>query len=45
MEDGKPMSTGLGGEAHAKHFIDLAEGKEQGPWSQTFVNGQGYKQF
>jgi hypothetical protein len=39
------MSTGLSGEAHATHFVELAEGKEQGPWHQTFVGGQGYTHF
>jgi hypothetical protein len=45
MEDGKPMYAGLSGEAHAKHFVDLVEGKEQGEWLQTFVKGVGYKKF
>ncbi|KAH8804516.1 hypothetical protein F5884DRAFT_884042 [Xylogone sp. PMI_703] len=25
--------------------VELAEGKTQGPWQQTFVKGVGYKQF
>lgn len=33
------------GEAHAELFWQLAEGKEQGPWLQTFVKGVGYKDF
>jgi hypothetical protein len=44
-EDGSPASMAISGEAHAEHYIDLAEGKEQGPWHQTFVGGQGYKKF
>ncbi|KAF2228823.1 putative short-chain dehydrogenase [Viridothelium virens] len=43
--DGSPMYTGLSGEAHAKLYVELAEGKTQGPWQQTFVNGVGYKHF
>lgn len=33
------------GEAHGKHFWELAEAKTQGPWLQTFVKGLGYKSF
>lgn len=33
------------GEAHGKHFWELAEAKSQGPWLQTFVKGMGYKIF
>ena len=35
----------LDGEAHGKFYAGLAEGKEQGPWQQTFVKGVGYKDF
>lgn len=33
------------GEAHAELYLGLAEGKEQGPWMQTFVKGKGYQKF
>jgi hypothetical protein len=33
------------GEAHGKLYVELAEGKSQGPWQQTFVKDVGYKQF
>lgn len=33
------------GEAHSKIFWELAEGKTQGPWLQTFVKGEGYRDF
>lgn len=33
------------GDAHGRHFWDLAEAKSQGPWMQTFVAGEGYKNF
>jgi hypothetical protein len=33
------------GEAHGKMFWELVEGKSQGPWLQTFVKGEGYKNF
>ncbi|KAK1570063.1 uncharacterized protein LY79DRAFT_570613 [Colletotrichum navitas] len=35
----------IDGEAHSKLFLELAEGKTQGPWLQTFVKGTGYKDF
>ena len=43
--DGGPASMDIDGEAHAKLYLELAEGKEQGPWQQTFVKGVGYKHF
>jgi hypothetical protein len=39
------MYTGLGGDAHATHFVMLSEGDKQGEWLQTFVKGQGYTKF
>jgi hypothetical protein len=45
LADGKPMLTGLGGDAHATHFLELSEAKEQREWQQTFVKGQGYIKF
>lgn len=33
------------GEAHSKIFWELAESKRQGPWLQTFVKGEGYRDF
>jgi hypothetical protein len=44
-EDGTPVYREISGEAHATHYLELAEGEEQGPWQQTFVRGQGYKSF
>jgi hypothetical protein len=44
-EDGTPMYTGLSGQAHAEHYVELIEGKEQGSWQQTFVAGKGYRKF
>ncbi len=35
----------LSGEAHADLYLQLSEGKSQGPWQQTFVKGVGYKNF
>ncbi|WVQ99111.1 hypothetical protein IAU59_006243 [Kwoniella sp. CBS 9459] len=35
----------VSGEAHAKHFWELAHGARQGPWYQTFVDGVGYQKF
>ena len=43
--DGSAAKSEIDGEAHAKHYIELAETKEQGPWQQTFVKGVGYKKF
>ncbi|KFY33733.1 hypothetical protein V494_07367 [Pseudogymnoascus sp. VKM F-4513 (FW-928)] len=43
--DGAPAYGDIDGEAHAELYLQLAEGKSQGPWLQTFVKGVGYKQF
>ncbi|KAL3422092.1 short-chain dehydrogenase [Phlyctema vagabunda] len=45
LADGKPVYSAVNGEAHAKHYLELAEGKTQGPWLQTFVKDTGYKKF
>lgn len=42
--DGSPKYR-VDGEAHADLFWELAQGKTQGPWMQTFVKDVGYKQF
>jgi hypothetical protein len=42
--DGAPGFQ-IDGDAHGKLYLELAEGKEQGPWQQTFVTGVGYKNF
>ncbi|KAI8625614.1 hypothetical protein F5Y19DRAFT_466951 [Xylariaceae sp. FL1651] len=44
-EDGSPAYNAIDGSAHAKHYVQLAEGNSQGPWQQTFVKGVGYKKF
>jgi hypothetical protein len=43
--DGGAVYNAIDGDAHAKHYLELAEGKIQGPWQQTFVKGIGYKSF
>ena len=43
--DGKAVYSAIDGDAHAELFLELAEGKLQGPWQQTFVSGTGYKDF
>ncbi|TVY88130.1 Secoisolariciresinol dehydrogenase [Lachnellula willkommii] len=43
--DGGPAWSNINGEAHGKLYVELAEGKEQGPWQQTFVKGVGYVKF
>lgn len=43
--DGAAASSAIDGEAHAELYLQLAEGKSQGPWQQTFVKGVGYKKF
>ncbi|KAK8136114.1 hypothetical protein PG984_004054 [Apiospora sp. TS-2023a] len=43
--DGSPAYGAIDGDAHGEMYTELAEGKEQGPWSQTFVKGVGYKEF
>ncbi|SPJ72226.1 uncharacterized protein FTOL_01954 [Fusarium torulosum] len=42
--DGAPKYV-VDGEAHADLFWGLSQHKEQGPWMQTFVKGEGYKSF
>lgn len=42
--DGAPKYA-IDGDAHADIFWDLANGKSQGPWHQTFVKGVGYQKF
>jgi len=43
--DGTPAYSKIDGDAHGKLYAELAEGKTQGLWQQTFVKGVGYKQF
>jgi hypothetical protein len=43
-EDGSPKYR-VDGDAHADLYFDLAQGKTQGLWLQTFVKGVGYKEF
>jgi hypothetical protein len=43
--DGSAVYAGVDGDAHARLYLELSEGKEQGPWQQTFVSGTGYKDF
>ncbi|KAI1009025.1 hypothetical protein LB504_002009 [Fusarium proliferatum] len=42
--DGAPKYR-VDGNAHADLYWDLSQGKEQGPWMQTFVTGERYKKF
>ncbi|KAK4031884.1 hypothetical protein C8A01DRAFT_41682 [Parachaetomium inaequale] len=42
--DGSPKYR-IDGDAHANLYWELADGKTQGPWLQTFVMGVGYKNF
>ncbi|KAI9706234.1 MAG: hypothetical protein M1820_004809 [Bogoriella megaspora] len=43
--DGSAAYFDIDGGAHGKLYVELAEGKSQGPWQQTFVKGIGYKRF
>ncbi|MCJ1282606.1 hypothetical protein MMC26_001931 [Xylographa opegraphella] len=43
--DGSAACFDIDGEAHGSLYIQLAEGRLQGPWLQTFVKGVGYKHF
>ena len=44
--DGSAAYFDIDGEAHGVYYVELAEGKSQGPWQQTFVKGGvGYKNF
>ncbi|KAH7473037.1 hypothetical protein FOMA001_g11842 [Fusarium oxysporum f. sp. matthiolae] len=42
--DGAPKYR-VDGDAHADLYWELSQGKEQEPWMQTFVKGEGYKKF
>ncbi|KAK5112200.1 hypothetical protein LTR85_011633 [Meristemomyces frigidus] len=42
--DGSPKYR-VSGPAHADLYLELAQGKTQGPWMQTFVQGVGYTKF
>ncbi|MCJ1382591.1 hypothetical protein MMC17_005704 [Xylographa soralifera] len=42
---GAAVYSAIDGDAHAKLYLELAEGRTQGPWQQTFVPGTGYKDF
>ncbi|KAF5635716.1 short chain type dehydrogenase [Fusarium sp. NRRL 25303] len=42
--DGAPKYR-VDGDAHADLYWELSQGKEQGPWMQTFVKGEGYRKF
>ncbi|KAF4992382.1 hypothetical protein FDECE_13738 [Fusarium decemcellulare] len=42
--DGSPKYR-VDGDAHANLYWELADAKTQGPWMQTFVQGEGYKEF
>ncbi|KAK4540186.1 hypothetical protein LTR36_009684 [Oleoguttula mirabilis] len=43
--DGNAAFRDINGPFHAQHYLELAEAEEQRPWLQTFVGGQGYKDF
>ena len=43
--DGFAAFLDVNGPYHAEHYLSLAESKEKQPWLQTFVGGQGYKDF
>ncbi|EMC97066.1 hypothetical protein BAUCODRAFT_32810 [Baudoinia panamericana UAMH 10762] len=43
--DGSAAFMDINGPNHAEFYYELAEDKQQRPWWQTFVGGQGYKSF
>ncbi|PMD12779.1 putative short-chain dehydrogenase [Hyaloscypha hepaticicola] len=43
--DGGAVYGAIDGDASAKHYVELSEGKTQRPWQQTFVKGARYKAF
>ena len=43
--DGAPAYAAVDGDAHARMYLQLAEGKESVPWHATFVESIGYKEF
>ena len=45
VSSGAPVFKDISGPAAAEEYVRLAEQKEQGPWLDTFVKGEGYKDF
>lgn len=39
------MYNAISGQAAGKYYVELAEGKTQETWHQTFVHDLGYKKF
>jgi len=44
-QDGAPAYGDIDAEAHGKYYLELAGGKKQEAWLQTFVKEVGYKNF
>ncbi|KAL7927224.1 hypothetical protein ACQKWADRAFT_101420 [Trichoderma austrokoningii] len=43
--EGRPITSGVSGAAHAEAYLKLAEGKTEQPWHTTFVAGKGFVDF
>lgn len=43
--EGRAVTTGVSGAAHAEAYLKLAEGKVDQPWHTTFVAGKGFVDF
>ncbi|KAL7945190.1 hypothetical protein V8C42DRAFT_324853 [Trichoderma barbatum] len=43
--EGRAVTTGISGPAHAEAYLQLAEGKVDVPWHTTFVPGKGFVDF
>ena len=43
--EGGAMYGDIGGDAHAKFFLQLAQKEVRVPWHATFVKGKGYVKF
>ena len=43
--DGSSVGGAINGDAAGEFYPELVQKKEQGPWLQTFVAGQGYVDF
>ena len=45
LSNGDFASGAISGVAHAERYWELSQDRKQRPWMDTFVAGQGYKEF
>lgn len=45
LANGDFVGGAISGIAHAERYWELSQDRKQRPWMDTFVAGQGYKEF